>query len=248
MRSLLPSALAFLLVACGDLEVRSVPGSQTIPAALSGLWRGTWQSTRVQDSGVITIRIQEFAGDPVVSLTIDNPCLQPADYDLVVAGGVIALQADGVTVLEASLTAPERLSGMYGCELDDGTWSADLIGELPVPIDLSGTWDGRVYVPGAFDEPIAINLQQTVQSGQLALTALADIPSVLPFPLPMQGYVTFGEDDFQLVLQTEQGVQPQLVLSGTGDREPLVVPAGMLQVLSQAPLPFSQGLFELAPR
>lgn len=248
MRFLPLCVLAVLCAACGDLTVQSVPGSQTIPAALAGEWRGTWQSDRNQDTGSIIILIQEFAGEPVVSLTIDNPCLAPDDYDLVLAGGVIALQRDGVTVLEASLTRPEKLSGTFACELDDGTWTADLIGPLPEPIDLSGSWDGRVFLPGAFDEPLEVALQQSVRSGQLALNALADIPSVVPFPIPMRGYVVFGEQGFDIILETEVGVQPRLVLSGSGDREPLAVPSGVLQVVGQTPLPFSQGLVQLRPR
>jgi len=240
--------LAVLAAACGDLEVRSVPGSQTIPAALEGEWRGTWRSDRTNATGVVSIRIQEFAGEPVVALTINNPCLAPADYDLILSQGVLALQNEGVTVLEASLSAPNELSGTFGCALDDGTWTAELIGPLPEPIDLSGAWQGRVFVPGAFDESFEVTLQQSVQSGQLALTALAEIPSVLPFPIPMRGFVVFGEDDFDIVLETEPGVQPQLLLSGNGDRDPLGVPTGVLQVLSPAPVPFTQGLVELEPR
>jgi hypothetical protein len=248
MRYLPVCVLAVLLAACGDLSVQSVPGSETIPAALEGEWRGNWRSTRTQDVGAVTIRIQEFAGQPVVSLTIDNPCLAPADYDLVLAGGVIALQADGVTVLEASLARPDRLTGTFGCALDEGTWAADLIGPLPEPIDLSGSWEGRVFVPGAFTEEFGVTLQQSVRSGRLARNALADIPGVLPFQIPMRGYVVFGDDDFDIILETEPGVQPQLVLSGSGDRDPLAVPTGVLQVLGQTPLPFSQGLVELEPR
>lgn len=248
MRTLLTCVLAALLAACGDLEVRSIPGSQTIPAELAGMWSGTWRSDANQEAGGVMIRIQEFEGEPVVSLTIDNPCLVPADYDLVFDGGVIALQADGVTVLQASLVAPRKLSGSYGCALDAGTWDADWVGALPEPIDLSGVWDGTAVSVGGMELSFSIDLEQSVQSGTLALAAQAELPSLLPFPVPLSGYVNFREDSFELVLQTELGVQPRLVLTGVGERDPLQVPTGLLQVIGQSPLPFQQGLFAMEPR
>ena len=157
----------------------------------------------------------------------------------------IELQADGVTVLEASRTEQQKLEGTYTCAEDQGTWSVQWVEALPTLLDLSGEWQGRIYGQGQTEQPIVVDLQQGVEGGALVLAGFADLPGALPFELPLQGYVRFVADRFELVLQTDPGFEPQLIVSGIGDREPLQLPVGLVQVISPTGLPFSQALVEL---
>lgn len=240
--------LACLFAACGDIQVRSVRSENVVPATLQGEWSGTWTSAASGMGGALTVRVQEFAQEPVVSLSIDNPCLVPRDYELRLAGASIELLADGVRVLDAAIEEPRRLVGSYECAADRGTWSADWVRELPKPIDLSGSWSGTVTVPGVASEPMFVELAQAVRAGALVLDGMITLPQALPLPVPVTGTVEFGENDFQIVLQTRSGFQPAVVLTGIGDREPVQVDVGFLQVLSSAALPFSQGVFQMAPQ
>lgn len=237
--------LLCLGVACGEIKVRSVRSADAVPAALEGEWSGTWTSEVNAMAGSLSVRVQQFAGQPLVSLSIDNPCLVPRDYELRLTGGTIELLADGVRVLDATLTADRRLLGSYECAADRGTWSAERIRDLPPPLDLSGTWRGTVTVGGA-SEPLVVELVQTVRAGSLALDGLVTLPEALPFPVPVTGGVQFGDADFRIALQTRSGFQPAVVLTGVGDREPVQVDIGLLQVLSSTALPFSQGVFQMA--
>ncbi|MFK7742572.1 MAG: hypothetical protein AB8H80_19835, partial [Planctomycetota bacterium] len=100
-----------LLAACGDLEIRSVAPTVTPSEALGGVWTGTWISDQAaagpaggiaaSDQGALTVEIQLFEGQPIVRVDINNPCLPPRDYSLVVSGGTISLEDAGVPVLRA---------------------------------------------------------------------------------------------------------------------------------------------------
>lgn len=246
-RILIASLLASL-AACGDLEVRSIAATDVVPASLQGFWSGTWQSDINQAQGLIDLRIQEYKAEPLVAVTINNPCVVPGDYELVLTQGQISLQIDDVPVLEATLRTDRALTGTYGCNSDRGTWQAIWIEALPEVIDLSGSWDGRLFVAGQFEQPVSITLEQRVRSGSLVLEGEATLPGALPFPVPLRGVPNFRETDFELILQSEPGSEPQIVLTGIGDRESLGVPVGLLQVLSLSPLPFSQAMVELERR
>lgn len=242
------SFLTMLLLglgSCGDLQVRSVPPSRVLPVDLQGRWLGSWQSEISLLRGNVEIFVQEFQGEPLVRVNLDNPCLVPRDYDLVVTGETLALQADGVAVLEATVTAPQQLEGTYACSEDQGTWTAQWVEALPEPLDLTGTWSGRIFGGDQPDQPIEIALVQSVVAGTLVLSGDAELPGVSPMLLPVAGYVEFREDRFELVLQTQQGLDPRIILSGSGDREPLQLPVGLVQVLSATALPFSQAMVEL---
>lgn len=236
-------ALALLcLAACGDLEVRRETAPEAVPSQLRGEWGGTWRSSLANRSGGLTIRIQEFDQQPVVSLQIDNPCLVPRAYDLVLSGGAIALRADGEQVLVASLTGERRLDGTYGCDADSGTWSAEWRGELPEPVDLGGLWTGELVVTGGVQRELRVTLDQVVRGGALVVEGFAALPEVLPFPIPVSGVVAFGEDDFDLVMQS---FEPRTVWSAEGTLEPARIDLGLVQVLGAPGLPFTQALFEL---
>tara|TARA_R110002072_G_scaffold87129_6_gene196685 strand:+ start:4201 stop:5010 length:810 start_codon:yes stop_codon:yes gene_type:complete len=238
-------SLIVCLAACGDLKVRSVPPAVVVPAELEGRWVGTWESIASEASGDVEIHIQEFASQPLVAVTIDNPCLVPRSYDLRWTAQGIDLLADGVAVFQATRVATQQLVGSYQCEQDEGTWTAQWVESLPALLDLTGTWEGRIFGGGQPDQPIDIAIVQRVQGGALVLDAEADLPGVLPFALPLQGFVRFRESEFELVLQTEPGFEPQMIVSGLGDREPLQMPLGLVQVLSSTVLPFAQGMIEL---
>lgn len=251
---IIPWALVACFAAC-DLEVRSTAPQVVVPVGLEGLWIGTWQSDSAPGGSVSTpgitgnveIRIQEFGGEPLVSVTIDNPCLVPRNYDLRLTAEGIDLLADGEVVLNADRAGSDRLIGRYQCEQDQGMWTADRVGSLPSLLDLTGAWEGRIVGPAATVQPVELDLVQTVEAGQLVVRADAVLPGVLPFPLPLEGIVRFRESDFELVMQSEPGAEPQLIISGVGDREPLQLPVGFVQVLSANVLPFSQGMIELVP-
>ena len=239
-------ALPALLAACGDLQVRSVRSDDVVPAALAGEWVGTWTSSETLSTGAVTVRVQEFDRQPVVALSIDNPCVIPQDYELLFVGRTIELRADGVPILDAVLQTDSReLTGNYNCAADRGTWSASWTRELPELVDLSGTWSGDVSVPGVLTEPLTLTLRQSVRGGGLVLDGEVRLPSALALPVPVAGAVRFRDADFELVLQTEIGFQPRVVMTGIGDREPLQVEFGLLRVLSSQVLPFSQALFQI---
>jgi len=246
MHRLVASLALLCLTACGDLNVRSVGVPDVVPAQLEGEWRGQWRSTRDNSTGSLVIRVQEFDGEPVVSLTIDNPCLEPRAYELLLAGGEIQLRADGVTVFRAELEEDGSLSGNYGCLLDGGLWSAERIGPLPELEDLSGTWGGTVSIPGVFEESLNLTMLMSVDAGTLVLDAIAESENALVTPIPMVGFVQFRDSDFDLLLRSVDGVSPVLLLSGVGARDPLRVEAGLVQIFDAPPeIPFSQALFQI---
>lgn len=248
------------LAACGDLKVRSVAPTVVVPAELEGRWVGTWQSDGSTGSGSspagsnpagsvpsgsVEIRIQQFAGEPLVAITIDNPCLVPRNYDLRITAQGIDLLAEGVSVLRADRVTAEQLVGTYQCDEDQGAWEAEWVESLPTLLDLSGTWEGRIFGGGEPEQPIEVTMVQSVVAGALVLIGEADLPGALPFSLPLRGVVRFREVDFELFLQTEPGFEPQVFVTGIGAREPLTLPVGVVSVLSPTALPFSQALIEL---
>jgi hypothetical protein len=220
-----------LLQSCGELAVQSTPGEQTIAAALAGEWRGTWQSDLTGASGEIVLRVQDFAGEPVVSMVLDNPCVTPDEYDLELSLGTLSMQADGVSVVQGTLASAERIVGAFGCALDHGTWFADRVGDLPELVDLGGSWSGLVALPGGLSQSVAVTLLQRVEGGRLALEASFEAPGLWPTPVPMSGVVTFGVEGFDLLLTSPAELQPFFAFSGMGERQPLAIPAGQLFVL-----------------
>ena len=138
--------------------------------------------------------------------------------------------------------------GSYTCALDSGSWGAARIATLPEPIDLSGAWQGRIYVPGVASQDLNLRLLQSVQAGQLVLDGSVELPGVLPFPIPVEGLVVFQDQEFLVTMQTSPGFLPILRLGAIGTREPLQIPVGTVQVLSPSQLPFEEALLELQPR
>lgn len=239
------SGLTACLAACGDLKVRSVAPTQAIPAVLEGRWLGTWQSSKNATAGPLEIRIQQFDGQPVVAVQIDNPCLLPNDYELVMTDGSILLRLGGETVMQANLIDDKLLDGVYQCAEDDGVWQAEWVEGLPSLLDLSGSWLGRIYSIGQQEQPINLTLVQSVRAGTLVLHAEADLPAAFPYGVPMEGYVNFRPDEFDLTLFTPPGAEPRIYLTGVGQRETLEVPVGVVQLQGPSTLPFSTGMVQL---
>lgn len=244
-------ACLFALVACSKFEVRStrVPG---VPAALLGEWHGSWTSSRTgtssaASSGAVTLKVQQFDGQPVIDLAIDNPCLVPRSYDLVMAGTGIDLRADGVTVFHAEIPEPGVLRGYYACAEDEGQWTADWQQDLPAIQDLSGTWNGSlVHSPGV-TEALALNLTQNLQGGVLRLSGTLNLPGLLPVSLPLEGAVHFREGAFDVVLATPSGVAPAVRMAGVGDAVTSAIDDGLLLSDASVLLPFTTALWDAAP-
>ena len=237
------------LASCGELELQIASTPEVTPAALSGRWEGVWRSSRqASGSGPLEIRIHEFAGLPVIDMEIDNPCLVPSDYDLVMSSGSIALQLAGETVMEARLLGEGRLDGSYSCALDDGAWHAEWVEALPALPDLSGAWQGRVYSHGEEAAPIEVALSQDIRAGRLTLCAEVEWPSALLSGLPMEGSVRFGVEQFEISLCTLPGVLPRIEVVGFGERQSEAVTAGVVQVHSLSHLPIASGLMQMMRR
>lgn len=238
------------LAACGELKVRSTAPSQTLPAALEGRWVGTWTSSGNQGGGPIEIRIQQFRSEPVVQVQIDNPCLTPNDYDLALTGDQISLSLAGTTVMSANLLTEQLLDGIYTCAADEGVWQAEWVEGLPSLLDLSGEWEGRIFSVGEEELPFTMQVEQSVQGGQLVLAAQADLPTLsgggpMAAGVPMQGYVRFYPEDFELTLFTPLGSEPSIYLTGIGERETLHVPLGVVQLQTSAQMPLANGTVQL---
>lgn len=246
MRSLAVLVLSCAFAACGDLEVRSVRAPQAVPRELLGEWSGAWHSAESNSTGNILVRVQQFEGEPVVNVQIENPCIEPRTYDLVVTPATIELRADGRTVIAAVLGAGRELVGTYVCTAETGTWSAVWQRDLPEIADLAGDWSGTLVVGGQPDRPVALELAQRVEGGIVVLDGLLDLGDAWPLPVPMRGTAFFRADGYDVMLNTLAGNLPELWLTGVGDHEPLRIEHGILQALGPQPLPFQSGLFTIA--
>jgi hypothetical protein len=245
MRHALSLVLPALLAACGDLDVRSVRAAPTgVPSALIGEWQGTWQSSATAANGVVVVRVQEFDGEPVVNVQFQNPCLAPRAYDLVVTPATIELRADGQTVLAASLGDGRELVGTYTCSAEAGTWQAQWRRDLPVLLDLGGTWAGTVQFADQLVRPIELRLEQQVEGGEMLLQGELDLGDLWPAPIPVVGTVLFRDQGYDVTLHTPSGANPELLLSGGGTVDPLRIEAGLLHAANQS-LPFPLGVFTI---
>ena len=185
---LAPIAAAALagLSGCGDLEVRSVRSPEVVPAILEGEWRGSWSSARNAGTGPLTLTVQEFDRTPLVALDIDNPCVAPRPYRIVLRGSTFELR-DGDDVVLAAMLAPDgtrQLLGTYSCVNDSGTWTAIWQRDLPPLIDLSGAWTGEVTAAGPGGVPVqrdlTLQLTQSVRDGRIVLDGELALPQLLP--------------------------------------------------------------------
>lgn len=250
MRQPFASTLLLLGVACGDIQVRSVRIGPVVPVDLQGEWVGMWRSAANPSTGPLQVRLQEFRGEPVVSVLIDNPCVEPREYELVLRSESIELRVDGEAVLAATVGPGRTMVGTFQCENDQGTWTAAWVRALPTLGDLSGQWIGTITpavlppsVPSA--RPVRLELQQSVRGGVVVLDGVLEAPELLPLPLLLNGYTIFRDTSFDLLLQSTSSAGPTVVLSALGEREPLRVDLGLAQAFGSGPLPFGQAVFTL---
>ena len=245
------SSLLSLLVlaACGDLDVRSVRVPEVVPASLEGEWSGTWTSAMSGASGPLTVRVQEFDGQPLLSVEIENACVEARSYDLVLGNGLIELRDGQRTVFAGVLGEGRTLLGTFTCDADDGTWTAAWQRDLPTLVDLSGTWNGSLATVETPLRVLRLQLDQGVRGGLLVLDGTLTIEGLGAgagdLVVPLEGSASFRSDGFDLGLRTLEGGAPALVLSGLGEADPLQVEVGVLQVLGASTLPFSQGVFRI---
>ena len=153
-----PDAVGYLasllvLAACGDLDVRTVRVPEVVPAPLEGEWTGTWTSDANGASGPLTVRVQEFGGEPLLSVDIVNACVENRAYDLVLGNGLIELRDGQRTVFERGL-----LDTLRKRELD--AVGAKIAGET-----------GLAYRPAATGEKVAGVVRQrlALASGRFAM-------------------------------------------------------------------------------
>ncbi|HEU4420646.1 MAG TPA: hypothetical protein VFT55_17030 [Planctomycetota bacterium] len=237
-----------LVISAGgcDIDVKSVRTGEQIPADLEGVWLGSWQSEQVSLSGTLTLRLQEWQNQPVVSVATDNPCVEPHDYDLALRPGRIELLDDGEVVFAAEFGPGRTLTGTYVCHEDRGHWAAQWTEALPAIVDLSGTWLGTLSAAGFPDQVLSLQLVQSVRNGAIALDALMALPELPGVQVLLIGNAVFRIGGFDLLLATFPTSNPSLMLTGFGSTEPLRVDLGVINVLaSQPPLPFTQAVWQV---
>jgi hypothetical protein len=245
MRTILLPTVLLVAVACGRMiEVRTSGGPGAVGfAPLLGQWSGQWTSDRASDSGLLTIDVQEFDGQPVVNVQLSNPCFVPGSYEIVTDGRVFELVRDGVSVLRAELSQPEALVGSYTCSVDAGAWSAARRGDLPAIVDLGGSWLGSVAT-GLGAQPMVLELDQEVVGGEILLAGTFALPGLLPEALAVVGSARFHNGRFDLSLGTEPGTSPRVVLGSVGDSESRRIDNGLLQVAPDPRVPFASALWQ----
>jgi len=251
MRRAHSSLLSLLvLAACGDLDVRTVRVPEVVPASLEGEWTGTWTSAATGASGALTVRVQEFDGEPLLSVDIVNACVENRTYDLVLGNGLIELRDGERTVFAGVLGEGRTLLGTFTCDADQGTWTAAWQRDLPTLLDLTGTWNGSLATVETPARSVQLELAQSVRAGLLVLDGTLTIAGLGvdagDLVVPIEGSASFRSDGFDLGLRSLDGTAPVLVLSGLGEPEPLQVEVGVLQVLGPSTLPFAQGVVRIA--
>ncbi|MFY9344684.1 MAG: hypothetical protein WAT39_19485 [Planctomycetota bacterium] len=233
---------------CGDLDVRSLRTADAVPAALVGEWEGNWRSSATGRTGEVRVQVQEFGGEPLVHVDIDNPSVQPQVVDLVLTEDSIELRSGGEVVMSARLFQDRRLEGLFAVSGDRGTWSADWQRDLPPVGDLGGVWRGDLVPLGGDVVAIELELVQTVSSGQLRLDGLLAVPGAWPAPVAIEGSARFGAAGFELLARSVPGSAVPFTLSAAGaagEDGVLRLGAGLLHVTGDDPQPFRDATFTL---
>lgn len=247
MRALAVLALVSLsFAACGDITVKSIRVADSVPATLEGEWTGQWSSTRSTGGGTVRLRMQDFEGEPVVSVQLDNPCIEARAYQFRTTGNLIELLADGVPLFSAVLGEARTLTGTYECAADSGVWSVTWSRELAPLVDLGGRWDGTLSLPGLSTTSLRLQLDLDflVQGGALVVQGTARLPDLSTTVLPVFGVVFFRTDDFDLRLlapTTETGTGIELF--GVGPLDTRRIDTGLVQVTDPS-LPIAQATWQ----
>lgn len=229
-----------LAASCGDIDVTSIRVGEAVPAALAGEWTGSWQSTRTGGSGSVTLRMQDFAGEAVVSVQIDNPCVAAAEYRFRTSGNVIELLSDDVVLFSAVLDEQRSLVGSYGCAADGGVWEVAWVRELPPLIDLGGRWEGSVTLPGIPAQPMLLELALVVRGGALVVEGTVQFPTLAATLLPVHGFVQFQATTFDFALAVTTGSSLAVQLLAVGELATRSIGTGLLQTNGDPSVPFTQ--------
>ena len=249
--------LGLVLAACVDIDRQTTTGS-SLPQALFGEWRGSWESDRVANSGTLVMSVQSFDGQPVLAAAIQHPCLAARVFEFSQTGLRWELRLDGELVFVGTVDPTTRtLVGTYSCAEDEGTWSAGWQGPLPDIPDLSGSWTGAYEsLQPAGSGELSLDLSQHWAEGRLRFTGTVSLDPHSNHPSMTESLalaVTAGEvqwtgSDFQLLLQAGESL-PWLTMHGSGHLSSLSVQQGLL-IVENAQLPFQFGLWSavLGPR
>lgn len=235
---------ACLFASCDGIRVRSVRSSNVVPRALQGEWTGSWSSSSLDGQGELTVQVQQFDGQPVLAVDVDNPCLVAGEYQLVLTGTTLTLRRNGAITLSGALGAEHTLAGTFTCAADEGTWHASWVRDLPPIVDLGGVWTGTIASSSAPEAHLELQLAQSVRGGVLALDGTLTLPGLVPGTMAITGSARFRGGTFDLVLVTPSGVVPNVQLAGIGDPAALTLTDGVC-FTGGAPLPFTQGVVQM---
>lgn len=237
-----------VLGSCNKVEFRTAQVGSAVPLALKGEWQGNWQSSLGTAGGELSLQVQEFESDPLISVLISHPCLPTSTYEISFSGTSLELRHAGEIVFAGELVGDRTLVGTFQCDEDSGTWSADWQRALPPVVDLTGLWQGQIESLSG-GTPLRLEFDQRVVQGSLEVTGLLSLPLELATPLPVRGLVRSRDGFFELSVTTVAGIVPQVVIGGIGDSSSLSVDAGLVSTSGQ-PLSFTQGVanFALLPQ
>lgn len=215
-------ALLPALAACGDVKTNIPDSSAAVPAALVGEWTGTWTVDGGGNAGTLTLRVQEFAGQPVVQIDTDMPCIAGTTFELRFAATSFTASVGSQQVLDGALTAPSQLGGAFTCAAGQGTWQAARQRILPPVVDLSGAWTGALYVQGGTPQPFLLDLSMTLDAGVLRLDGALDVQGEPTAAIVGYG-LDFDDDGYQIFFETTDG---RLRAQGEGLYGPLRIENG----------------------
>lgn len=215
-------ALLPALAACGDVKSNIPDSSTAVPPALAGEWTGTWEVAGASSSGTLTLRVQEFDGQPVVQIDTDMPCIAGTTFELQFAATSFTARVGGQQVLDGAVTAPSQLGGTFTCAAGQGAWQATRQRVLPPVVDLSGAWSGALYLQGATPQPFLLDLTMTLDSGVLRLGGTIDVQGEPTATIVGYG-LDFDADGYQVFFETTDG---RLRAQGNGLYGPLRIENG----------------------
>lgn len=228
MIRLLVLLLLGLSLACGKLRTTITGSSSAVPDALVGEWRGSWTSAAGDSDGDLALRVQEFAGQPVVQIVTDLPCLTGATFQLQFTTATFTVRVDDVDVLTGSLLGPGQLGGQFGCGSGAGTWQASRTRALPPATDLTGRWNGTLFFEGLPAAPFALDLRMRLDSGVLRLDGEIFVEG--SDPASIVGIASnFDDQGFAILVATPDG---SLRAQANGQLLPLRVDVGQFGVFA----------------
>lgn len=226
--------------ACADMTTTTPAATPAVPPALVGEWDGTWAATGTEAAGALTLRVQEFAGEPVVQIDTDLPCVAGTTFRLDFTATSFTASIGDQQVLRGEVAADGTLSGTYACAAGEGAWQAARVRTLPAIVDLSGGWTGALYREGATPQPFTLDLQMTLDAGVLRLAGSITVQGEPTDTIA--GYAAeFDDAGYQVFFESSGGV---LRAQGNGLYGPLRVETGQWGVFASG-TPIGGGVFAM---